>query len=76
MINYLLDSKIEAQDMLANKELDDFIQFNIPFNSKRKRATCAVRHPTQKGKIRVFVKGAPEIVIESCDFFIGQSGKP
>lgn len=34
-----------------------------------------IRHPSQAGKVRVFVKGAPEIIIEKCVSFIGQRGE-
>ena len=49
--------------------------FKLPFNSKRKRATTVIKHPSQAGRVRVFVKGAPEIVIEKCVSFIGQGGE-
>lgn len=34
-----------------------------------------IKHPSQAGKVRVFVKGAPEIIIEKCVSFIGQRGE-
>jgi len=49
--------------------------FKLQFNSKRKRATTVIRHPSQAGKVRIFVKGAPEIIIEKCISFIGQRGE-
>jgi len=51
------------------------IIFKLPFNSKRKRSTMVIRHPSQAGKVRVFVKGAPEIIIEKCQKFVGQRGE-
>lgn len=47
----------------------------IPFNSRRKKACTVVRHPDDKNVVRVFCKGAPEIVIETCDKFINKEGK-
>jgi magnesium-transporting ATPase (P-type) len=46
--------------------------FDIPFSSSRKRATSVIRLPN--GDIRVFVKGAPEIVIEMCEKFHAENG--
>lgn len=40
------------------------ILWNIPFNSIRKRQTTAVK--IGDNTIRVFVKGAPEFVLEDC----------
>ena len=40
----------------------------------RKRACTAVRHPTLENTVRVFVKGAPEIVIDLCDKFFDKDG--
>jgi len=74
LIKYLMHSDIDVMTYLANKENDGFIEFQIPFNSKRKRATTAIRHPD--GHVRVFVKGAPEIVIEYCQNQIVNGGEP
>ena len=46
----------------------------IPFNSSRKRACTAVRHPDDANLVRVFVKGAPEIVIDLCDRYFTSNG--
>ena len=40
----------------------------------RKRSTRAVQ--LDEERIRVFVKGASEIVLDLCKFFIGSEGKP
>jgi magnesium-transporting ATPase (P-type) len=58
--------------MLETKKEESFIELQIPFNSNRKRQTTAVRH--KNGKIRVYVKGAPEIVIERCSRTLNKQG--
>lgn len=73
LIKYLTLSKVNAEKMIEQREKNDII-FKLPFNSKRKRATTVIRHPSQAGKVRVFVKGAPEIIIEKCINFIGERG--
>ena len=51
------------------------IVFKLPFNSRRKRSTMVIKHPLKAGMVRVFVKGAPEIIIEKCTKYIGQRGE-
>ena len=45
----------------------------VPFNSTRKRSTRAVR--IKEDRVRVFVKGASEIIVNLCSEWIGSSGK-
>jgi hypothetical protein len=37
LIKYLMNSKIEVEQVLDCKKQDNFIEFQIPFSSKRKR---------------------------------------
>jgi magnesium-transporting ATPase (P-type) len=46
----------------------------IPFSSSRKRATAAINNP-RLNEISVFVKGAPEIVMDLCDTYHAKNGK-
>ena len=75
LVKYLTQSKVNTERMIDQREKNDII-FKIPFNSKRKRATTVIRHPSQAGKVRVFVKGAPEIIIEKCVSYLSQRGEP
>lgn len=45
----------------------------IPFSSERKRATNVIT--LNNGMIRVFCKGAPEIVLAKCTNWVGQDGQ-
>lgn len=36
----------------------------IPFNSSRKRACTAIKHPDDNKLVRVFCKGGPEVVFK------------
>lgn len=65
LIKYLLNSKVDVESLMANKDHEGFVVFSIPFNSGRKRQTTAVR--LADGRVRVYVKGAPEIIIENCN---------
>ena len=72
LIKFLMNSRVDVVSMLDMKKDESFIELQIPFNSHRKRQTTAVRH--KNGKIRVYVKGAPEIVIERCSRMIDKNG--
>jgi len=74
LIKYLTQSGCPSKDQIKHRDSDKPV-FTIPFSSARKRATTAVSLDGGK-KIRVFCKGAPEIVIEKCNNYIGAGGKP
>lgn len=75
LIKYLTSSQFDAESMLKSKKNVEVV-FSIPFSSKRKRQTTVIKHPSQQGKVRVFCKGAPEIVINHCDTLLGANGNP
>jgi magnesium-transporting ATPase (P-type) len=64
---------IPCQDIIRKKE--DRVEVFIPFNSARKRACTAINHPDLPNTVRVFVKGAPEMVIELCDQYFDVNGE-
>lgn len=70
MLNYLISCGIDVKSELAAKEGKE--EWKIPFNSSRKRATAAFRRGD--GSVRVFVKGAPEIVIQYCSKYLTTDG--
>jgi Ca2+-transporting ATPase len=54
---------------LTEPELGRFPRIaEIPFTSERKRHTTVHRDPADAGKLRAFVKGAPEILLGRCAF--------
>lgn len=72
LIKYLTESKCPTKDQINQRDSDTPV-LTIPFSSARKRATTAVSFDGGK-RIRVFCKGAPEIVIEKCTHYIGEGG--
>jgi magnesium-transporting ATPase (P-type) len=72
LINYLIASSVDCEELISHRKRPNFLQFDIPFDSGRKRATSVVMLPN--GDIRVFVKGAPEVVVEMCDHYHTASG--
>ncbi len=72
LIRFLMELGVNVVDGLKQK--DERILQIIPFNSARKRASTVLEDPNDRNKIHVFVKGAPEIVIDICNKFLDQSG--
>lgn len=73
IIRFIQEVGFLAHEIIRQKE--DRIEVFIPFNSARKRACTAVRHPTQPDTVRVYVKGAPEMVIQLCDQYVNAQGQ-
>jgi magnesium-transporting ATPase (P-type) len=74
LLNYFTKQGIDVDASLQKKTQNGFFEFLIPFSSSRKRATSAVRNPRTK-QVSVFVKGAPEIVIDLCDRYLAENGE-
>ena len=70
LYNYLSKSGFDVKTKLEEGRSNIDILLSIPFSSKRQRSTTVIKHPYQEGKIRVFCKGAPEILIKYCDYFL------
>ncbi len=64
LIRYLMDVGVDAFNLIQEKT--DKILDVITFSSGRKRACTALKHPEDENLVRVFVKGAPEIVLGLC----------
>lgn len=73
LIKYFLDSKISLDEFYFNKNQPGFFELAIPFSSARKRQTTAVR--LQNGTVRVFVKGGPDLILESCSRQLNSKGE-
>jgi len=73
LIQFLLVNGVDAAHIIRKKE-GNVLQ-TIPFNSKRKRACTAIDHPDDRNKIRVFSKGAPEILIKYCKYYFDDQGQ-
>ena len=48
------------------KDKFGYVLAQVPFNSKLKRSIVAVKHPGLEDTVRIYVKGAPEIVLAAC----------
>ncbi len=71
LLKFLLQHNIDGPSYIDRKA--DNILDSLPFNSKRKRATTAILLP-DGNTVRIFTKGAPEICVELCDYYIDNAG--
>jgi magnesium-transporting ATPase (P-type) len=67
-----MDLSVPAHEIIRDKEGNVLQQ--IPFNSARKRACTILRDPKDAKKIKVFSKGAPEILMDYCSKFFATDG--
>ena len=59
-----------GENAVASMSKEEVISFN-PFNSTKKMSDVTV---TRNGKSVTYLKGAPERIIERCDYFIDETG--
>ena len=71
LIRYFMQSGVNVQDIIREKE--GRVLQTIPFNSRRKRASTVLA--LKDSNVRVFLKGAPEIVINHCTQIYDKEGK-
>jgi magnesium-transporting ATPase (P-type) len=64
LIRWLQGNEIPVQKEMLKRE--GKIKAWIPFDTNLKRSIIAIDHPEIQNTVRVYVKGAPEIVIENC----------
>ena len=64
LIKWLQAAEIPVHEKMHSKQGRVLAQ--VPFDSKLKRSIIAVRHPEIQDTVRIYIKGAPEIVINNC----------
>ena len=72
LIKYLTMSGCNTKEQIKERDSNKPVA-QIPFSSERKRATNVIT--LNNGMIRVFCKGAPEIVLGKCTNWVGQGGQ-
>lgn len=61
LIDFVLQNQSwTAEQIRSRKRLGE-----VPFDSQRKLSTVAIKHPSDEG-MRIFVKGAPDVLIDRC----------
>lgn len=72
--------KIETLDAASAKMYEssppeqELIQCKIPFSSDRKAMSTIVKHPSDPNLLRIFTKGASEVVLRRCAFRVDSEG--
>jgi len=64
LLKWLQAAEIPVHEIMMTKEGRVLAQ--VPFDAKLKRSIVAVQHPGMTDTVRIYVKGAPEIVIDQC----------
>ena len=72
LIKYLTNSGCDTKAQIKERDSTKPVA-QIPFSSERKRATNVIT--LGNGMIRVFCKGAPEIVINKCTNWVSEGGQ-
>ena len=72
LLKWLQDADVPVHDKIREKQ--GRVLFSRPFDSKLQRSVIAVQHPQDDNIVRVYVKGAPEIIIPKCRTHFGEDG--
>ena len=76
IIDYLKRSQFDdIEEMIRDRDQSLEMLISNPFSSARKASSSVIRHPSQAGKVRVFVKGAPDMVMKKCTRIILEDGE-
>ncbi|MGI6168389.1 MAG: cation-translocating P-type ATPase [Christensenellales bacterium] len=70
LIDYILHENLWTADQTRQRVREG----EIPFDSERKLSTVAITHPSGDG-LRVFVKGAPDVLLRRCTDEAPSSGQ-
>ncbi len=73
LINFLMDNDVEAHS--AMKEVSSRICAIIPFSPFRMMATTVVIQEDEQSTVRVFTKGAPELLVPKCTSCFDENGE-
>ena len=65
--------KLSAAQNYHYEDYRDKELFMIPFSSKRKRMTSVIQ--IEENTVRVFCKGASELILEKCEKYLGVKGE-
>lgn len=72
MLKFLQLNDVAIHDEIKRKHHKELT--HVPFSSVRKIETVAVINPDSENKVRVIVKGAPEIIFSKCTSFHDTDG--
>jgi len=73
LIKFLQDAEIPVHDLIKKKL--GRVEAVIPFSTIRKRSIIAIRHPEHEELVRIYIKGAPELIVSKCTRTFDVDGK-
>ena len=66
LIKWMQNAEEPVHEFMAMKYQDDVVLATVPFSSTLKKSIIAIKHPELYDTVRVYVKGAPELVLPNC----------
>jgi len=72
LLKFLQDADVPVHALIMQKL--GRIKAVSPFNSTKNRSATVVQNPNKPGTVTVFLKGAPEVVLEMCSSIQSQTG--
>ena len=72
LIRWLQEADVPVHEKIRQKT--GRVLFSRPFDSRLQRSVVAVEHPVIQDCVRVYVKGAPEVVLGKCNKCFDPSG--
>lgn len=72
LLKFLQDADIPVH-LLIQQKLGR-IKTQSPFSSFKKRSAAVVQNPNKPGTVTVYLKGAPEVIIDMCSFIQSSNG--
>ena len=65
----------KTRDARLRPEAEGWVLETLPFTSTRKRASIVIRHPTVRDYVRVYTKGAPDMLFDKVAKVVGPGGR-
>ena len=76
LIKWMQNAEEPVHEFMAQKYQDDVVLATVPFSSTLKKSIIAIKHPELYDTVRVYVKGAPEVVLPNCNYTYGEGENP
>jgi magnesium-transporting ATPase (P-type) len=73
LIKFLQDAEVPVHDIMQKSF--GRVETEFPFSTHRKRQVTVVHHPEKESIVRVYMKGAPEVVVSRCTRTFHTDGK-
>lgn len=72
-LRWLQDAEVDVHGHMQGRQA---VEVNrIALNSYTKRSIVAIKHPNMDDTIRIYVKGAPEVILGQCAYTFNQHGE-